>query len=71
MLEEDVYVDNIFTSHNNLDHLKLLTSNIEQILKAGEFFMNPWVYSRREESREVNMELNTMILPNQLTEKDN
>lgn len=37
VLEEDAYVDNILTSDNNLDHLKLLTSNIEQILKAGGF----------------------------------
>lgn len=74
VLEEDVYVDDILTSHNNLDHLKLLTSNIEQILKAGGFFMKPWVYSGqngREESRKVNMKLKAMILPNQLTEKDN
>lgn len=74
VLEEDVYVDDILTSHNNLDHLKLLTFNIEQILKAGGFFMKPWVYSSqsgRQESREVNTEVKTMILPNQLTEKDN
>ncbi|XP_054913294.1 uncharacterized protein LOC129377409 [Poeciliopsis prolifica] len=74
VLEEDVYVDDILTSHNNLDHLKLLTSNIEQILKAGGFFMKPWVYSsqsERQESREGNMEIKTMILPNQLTKKDN
>lgn len=35
VLEKDVYVDDILTSHNILNHLKLLTSNIEQILKAG------------------------------------
>lgn len=30
---------------SNLDHLKLLTSNIEQMLEqAGGFFMKPWVY---------------------------
>ncbi|KAI3375786.1 hypothetical protein L3Q82_004075 [Scortum barcoo] len=62
VIEEDAYVDNILTSHNNLDHLKLLSSNIEQILKAGVFFMKPWVYSNqsgRKEPRGGNMEPKT------------
>lgn len=74
VLEEDVYVDDILTSHNDLDHLKLLTSNIEQILKAGGFFMKPWVYSDqsgRKGQRSERMESKTVILPNQLTEEDN
>lgn len=74
MLEEDTYVDDILTSHNNLDHLKLLTSNIEQIHKAGGFFMKPWVYSDqsgRKDLRDDEMESKTMILPNRLTEEDN
>ncbi|XP_060768409.1 uncharacterized protein LOC132875561 isoform X2 [Neoarius graeffei] len=74
VLEEDAYVDDILTSHNNLDHLKRLTSNIEQILQAGGFFMKPWIYSDqsgRSESRGEKIESNTMILPNQLTEEDN
>ncbi|XP_060757417.1 methyltransferase-like protein 23 isoform X2 [Neoarius graeffei] len=64
----------ILTSHNNLDHLKCLTSNIEQILQAGGFFMKPWIYSDqsgRSELRGEKIESNTMILPNQLTEEDN
>lgn len=32
IIEEDAYVDDILTSHNNLDCLKSLTANIEQIL---------------------------------------
>ncbi|XP_060762681.1 uncharacterized protein LOC132872105 [Neoarius graeffei] len=74
VLKEDAYVDDILTSHNNLDHLKCLTSNIEQILQAGGFFMNPWIYSDqsgRSKSRGEKIESNTMILPNQLTEEDN
>lgn len=74
VLEEDAYVDDILTSHNDLDHLKLLTSNIEQILKAGGFFMKPWVYSDqsgRKGPRGEKMKSKTMILPNQLTEEDN
>ncbi|XP_060783164.1 uncharacterized protein LOC132890373 [Neoarius graeffei] len=74
VLEEDAYVDDILTSHNNLDHLKRLTSNIEQILQAGGFFMKPWIYSDqsgRSESRGEKIESNTMILPNQPTKEDN
>lgn len=53
VLEENVYVNNILASHNNLDHLKLLTSNIEHILKAGGFFMKPWVYSSQSGREEL------------------
>lgn len=35
VLEEDRYVDDILTSHNNLDQLKVITENMEQILGAG------------------------------------
>lgn len=76
MLEEDSYVNDILTSHNNLNHPKLLTSNIEPILKAGGFFMKPLVYSDQsgggiKEPRGRNMESKTMILPHQLSEEDN
>ena len=74
VLEEDAYVDDLLTSHNDLDHLKCLTSNIEQILKAGGFLMKPWVYSDqsgRKGQRGEKIESKTMILPNQLTEEDN
>ncbi|CAI5659844.1 unnamed protein product, partial [Oreochromis niloticus] len=76
VLEEDAYVDDILTSHNDLDHLRLLTANIEHILRAGGFYMKPWVYSsqsgREEAKRELpRSEAKTIILPNQLTEDDN
>ncbi|XP_065327919.1 uncharacterized protein LOC135933709 [Pelmatolapia mariae] len=76
VLEEDAYVDDILTSHNDLDHLRRLTANIEHILRAGGFYMKPWVYSSqigREESKKElpRSEPKTMILPNQLTEDDN
>lgn len=57
LLEEDIYVDDILTTQNDLHHLKLLTSKIEQILKAGGFFIKPWVdsdQSGRKEPREGN-----------------
>lgn len=72
--ETCAYVDYILTSHNSLDHLKLLTSNIEQILKAGGFLRMPWVYSGQSERKgqkgEV-MKSKTMILSNQLIEENN
>ncbi|XP_023810653.1 uncharacterized protein LOC105357885 [Oryzias latipes] len=74
VLEEDAYVDDILTSHNNLDHLNLLTSNIERILRAGGFYMKPWVYSGqsgRKPRDEKTEHPEVMILPNQLTEDDN
>ncbi|KAK7944841.1 hypothetical protein WMY93_000569 [Mugilogobius chulae] len=75
VLEEDAYVDDILTSHNDLDHLNLLTSNIERILRAGGFYMKPWVYSaqsgRKKPRDEKTEQPKFMILPNQLTEDDN
>lgn len=74
VLQEDAYVDDILTSHNSMDQLKVITLNVEQILKAGGFHIKPWVYSDqsgRKESRDKNTEPKTMFLPNQLTEDDN
>ncbi|CAI5671305.1 unnamed protein product [Oreochromis niloticus] len=76
VLEEDAYVDDILTSHNDLDHLRRLTANIERILRAGGFYMKPWVYSSQSGREEAKKELprseaKTIILPNQLTEDDN
>ncbi|KAK7889795.1 hypothetical protein WMY93_025355 [Mugilogobius chulae] len=73
VVEEDAYVDDILTSHNDLVQLKTLTSNVEEILKAGGFHMKPWVYSGqsgRAKAKIMNIGP-TMILPNQLTEDDN
>lgn len=74
VLQEDVYVDDILTSHNSMDQLKLITSNVEQILKTGGFHIKPWLYSDqsgRKESRDKETEPQTVFLPNQLTEEDN
>ncbi|KAL1256641.1 hypothetical protein QQF64_012186, partial [Cirrhinus molitorella] len=60
-----------------LDHLKTITVNVEQILKAGEFQLKPWVFSgrcRRNESAEKQEEELTpkaVVLPNQLKDEDN
>lgn len=74
IVQEDAYVDDILTSHNDLNHLKLLTANVEQILKAGGFYMKPWVYSDqsgRKGSKSEKAEPKPMILPNQLSDDDN
>lgn len=76
VLEEDSYVDDILTSHNNLDQLKVITENVEQILEAGGFKLKPWVFSgesRRESVGKQEQEATpkTVILPNQLKEDDN
>lgn len=38
VLEEDSYVDDILTSHNDPKKLEKCTKNVEEILKAGGFF---------------------------------
>lgn len=45
VLQQDSYVDDILTSHNNPDHLRTITTSVEQILKAGGFELKPWVFS--------------------------
>lgn len=45
ILEEDSYVDDILTSHNDLQRLDESTRKVEEILKAGGFFLKPWVWS--------------------------
>ncbi|KAJ8285934.1 hypothetical protein GJAV_G00032640 [Gymnothorax javanicus] len=76
VLQEDSYVDDLLTSHDNLDQLKVITENVEQILKAGGFELKPWVFSgqsRREfagKQEQVAIP-KTVILPNQLKEEDN
>lgn len=75
MLHEDSYVDDLLTSHNDLDQLKAITANVEQILKAGGFELKPWVFSgQNKESAGKQVQaatLKTVILPNQLKEEDN
>ncbi|KAI7792395.1 gag-pol fusion polyprotein [Triplophysa rosa] len=74
VLQEDSYVDDILTSCNNLDQLKILAVNVEQILKAGGFELKPWVFSgqsRKESVGEKEKIPKTVVLPNQLKDEDN
>lgn len=45
VLEKDSYVDDIVTSHNDLEKLDKTTRTVKEILKAGGFFLKPWVWS--------------------------
>ncbi len=76
VLEEDSYVDDILTSHNDLEKLDKTTKKVEEILKAGGFFLKPWVRSgqsgRQTSTSEHPASLDQVfILPNQMREGDN
>ncbi|XP_038143265.1 uncharacterized protein LOC119784992 [Cyprinodon tularosa] len=82
ILEEDSYVDDILTSHNSLEELIEITQGVEDILKAGGFFLKPWVWSgqsgRQVAAGGIPQELEaaaqkaaTIILPNQMRVEDN
>lgn len=77
VIEEDSYVDDLLTSHNDLNRLDQITAGVEKVLKAGGFFLKPWVRSGQSgrkgtEADVLNQEQgNTLILPNQMREGDN
>ena len=76
VLQQDSYVDDILTSHNDLSLLKTITANVEMILNAGGFELKPWVFSGQSGIKEKNKEQNqtkaeTMVLPNQMHVDDN
>ncbi|KAI3359231.1 hypothetical protein L3Q82_002750 [Scortum barcoo] len=52
ILEEDSYVDDILTSHNDLEKLDENTKRVEEILKVGGFFLKPWVRQLLKEEEE-------------------
>lgn len=43
VLEEDCYVDGISTYNNNQNELHKITEEVQKILRAGGFFLKPWV----------------------------
>ena len=82
VLEKVSYVDDILTSHNILEELDKITEGVEEILRAGGFFLKPWVRSGQSgrpeaaakvlTSRVEGMEKKkTVILPNQMRDEDN
>ncbi|KAJ8398913.1 hypothetical protein AAFF_G00418210 [Aldrovandia affinis] len=81
VLEKDSYVDDILTSHDDLEMLDTITSGVEEILSAGGFSLKPWVRSgqggrRKDDARTCGGERpeatpKTLVLPNQLEDEDN
>nr|XP_017209463.2 uncharacterized protein LOC108181536 [Danio rerio] len=76
VIQHDSYVDDILTSHNDLDQLQSIVANTELILKAGGFHLKPWVFSGqsgREKSDDkcCKIKEKVMVLPNQLHDDDN
>lgn len=75
VLQQDSYVDDLLTSHNDLEHLKTITVNVESILKAGGFELKPWVFSgqsgRKKSDGEERAKTGIMVLPNQMGDDDN
>ncbi|XP_031434591.1 uncharacterized protein LOC116223147 [Clupea harengus] len=52
VLEEDSYMDDVLTSHNNSNRLSEVTKEIEEILQAGGFSLKPWVQSTQSGRQE-------------------
>ncbi|KAJ7998235.1 hypothetical protein DPEC_G00220490 [Dallia pectoralis] len=68
-LTEDSYVDVILTSHDDLNTLERINRAVEEILKAGGFFLKPWVISRQSGRSGAPAEATvprTLVLPNQM-----
>lgn len=77
ILEEDAYVDDILTSHNDLQKLDKDTKGVEEILRTGGFFLKPWVRSGQSGRQEIvpgeqgAVSGTVLILPNQMRKGDN
>ncbi len=76
ILHQEGRIDDIFTSHNDLEHLKTAAANVERILRAGGFMFKPWVFSGQSGRKECKKELEettkkTVVLPNQMHDDDN
>ena len=75
VLQEDSYVDDILTSHNDLDTLRSITTNVEKMLNAGGFYLKPWVVSGQvkepEHPESSEPLIRTKVLPNQMTDNEN
>lgn len=77
VIEEDSYVDDLLTSHNDPDRLDKITAGVKEILKAGGFFLKPWVRSGQGRRQRIETEARTkkqgrtLIRPNQMKDEDN
>lgn len=69
-------MDDLFTSQNDLNRHDKITANVEEILKAGGFFIKPWVRSGQSGRQGMEEGLTkkqgkTLILQNQMRDEDN
>ncbi|XP_039456743.1 uncharacterized protein LOC120433854 [Oreochromis aureus] len=76
VLQQDSYVDDILTSHNDMNQLEVITENIGRILKAGGFELKPWVLSGQSGRRKCDDQgektrMKTIVLPNQMRDEEN
>lgn len=82
IVTEDCYVDDILTSHDDLQTLIKMTRGVEEILKAGGFALKPWVLTGQSGRSKGPIDLSsteatepkepkTLILPNQMRDEDN
>lgn len=72
VIEEDSYVDDLLTSHNDPHRLSKIQEGVEKILKAGGFYLKPWIRSGQSGRRDrTESKPETLMLPNQLREEDN
>lgn len=77
---EDSYVDDILTSHNDLQILEKITKGVEKILKAGGFSLKPWVLSGQSGKSTTTTDASiskttvsvpkTLVLPNQMRDEE-
>lgn len=76
VIEEDSYVDDLLTSHNDPNRLDKIIASVEEILKAGGFFLKQWVRSGQSGKQGMETEAptkkqgKTLILPNQMRDED-
>lgn len=59
------------TIHNCRKRLRVITKNVELILKAGGFELKPWVFSGQNEEEKLETSPQMIVLPNQLKEENN
>lgn len=79
IVSEDCYLDDILTSHNDLQTLSELIKGVEKILKAGRCALKPWVLTgqsgRSKEPTDHDhvepMQPKTFILPNHRHDEEN
>lgn len=78
VLMEDSYVDDILRSHDNPGTLETITKGVEVILKAGGFFLKPWVLSHQSGRSGAHANCSakalaprTLLLPNQMGDEEN